>query len=128
KVWTSWAQYAQRCILLARTGTAEEGHRGITALFVDMDSPGVTVRPLRAMSGDAEFAEVFFDDVPVPKQRVLGSVGGGWTVTMYVLSCERAAVAWQRQAWMHRRLGDLLAVAAAGVRTGRRPGRGRPSP
>jgi len=113
KVWTSWAQYARRCILLARTGTAEEAHRGITALFVDMDSPGVTVRPLRAMSGDAEFAELFFDDVVVPKDRVIGAVGGGWVVTMYVLSCERGAVAWQRQAWMHRRLGDLLAAARA---------------
>jgi alkylation response protein AidB-like acyl-CoA dehydrogenase len=111
KVWTSWAQYATRCILLARTGTTEDGHRGITALFVDMDSPGVTVRPLRAMSGDAEFAELFFDDVLVPKDRVIGSVGSGWSVTMYVLSCERGAVAWQRQAWMHRRLGDLLAAA-----------------
>jgi len=111
KVWTSWAQYAARCILLARTGTPEEAHRGITALFVDMDTPGVTVRPLRAMSGDAEFAEMFFDDVAVPKDRVIGAVGGGWAVTMYVLSCERGAVAWQRQAWMHRRLADLLHAA-----------------
>lgn len=111
KVWTSWAQYAQRCILLARTGTVDEAHRGITALFVDMDSPGVTVHPLRAMNGDAEFAEVFFDDVAVPKDRTIGAVGGGWAVTMYVLSCERGAVAWQRQAWMHRRLGELLVAA-----------------
>jgi alkylation response protein AidB-like acyl-CoA dehydrogenase len=117
KVWTSWAQYAKRCILLARTGTTEEAHRGITALFVDMDSPGITVRPLRAMSGDAEFAEMFFDDVVVPKDRVVGAVGGGWAVTMYVLSCERGAVAWQRQAWLHRRLADLLAAAGAGSET-----------
>jgi alkylation response protein AidB-like acyl-CoA dehydrogenase len=115
KVWTSWAQYAQRCILLARTGSAEEAHRGITALFADMNSPGVTVRPLRAMNGDAEFAELFFDDVVVPKDRVIGTIGGGWAVTMYVLSCERGAVAWQRQAWMHRRLGDLLAAAGKGA-------------
>lgn len=108
KIWTSFAQYAQRCFLLARTGTREERHRGITALFVDMDSPGITVRPLRAMTGNAEFAEVFFDDVAVPKDRVIGAVGGGWSVAMYVLSCERGTVAWQRQAWMHRRLADLL--------------------
>ena len=112
KVWTSWAQYADRCILLARTGTQADGHRGITALFVDMDSPGVTVRPLRAMSGDAEFAELFFDGVAVPKERTLGAVGGGWAVTMYVLSCERGAVAWQRQAWMHRRLADVITESA----------------
>lgn len=111
KVWTSFAQYARRCVLLSRTGTVEDAHRGITALFVDMDSPGVTVRPLRAMSGDAEFAEVFFDNVAVPKDRVIGTVGGGWAVTMHVLSCERGAVAWQRQAWMHRRFAELLQAA-----------------
>jgi alkylation response protein AidB-like acyl-CoA dehydrogenase len=87
-----------------------------------MDSPGVSVRPLRAMSGDAEFAEVFFDDVPVPKDRTIGVVGDGWAVTMYVLSCERGAVAWQRQAWMHRRLADLL--VAAGPADGPGPGAG----
>lgn len=108
KIWTSFAQYAHRCFLLARTGTRDERHRGITALFVDMDSPGITVRPLQAMTGNAEFAEVFFDDVPVAKERVIGAIGGGWSVAMYVLSCERGTVAWQRQAWMHRRLADLL--------------------
>ena len=111
KIWTSFAQYARRCVLLARTGTAEERHRGITALFVDMDSPGITVRPLRAMTGDAEFAETFFDDVVVPRERVIGTVGGGWAFAMYVLSCERGTVAWQRQAWMHRRLEDLVGDA-----------------
>src|SRR5437870_2260481 len=74
KIWTSYAQYASRCVLLARTGTREERHRGITALFVDMDSPGITVRPLRAMTGNAEFAETFFDDVTVSKERVIGTV------------------------------------------------------
>lgn len=113
KVWTSWAQFADRCVLLARTGSQDEAHRGITALFVDMNTPGVTVAPLRAMSGDEEFAEMFFDDALVPKSRTLGSVGGGWSVAMYVLSCERGAVAWQRQAWMQQRFGDLL-VAAGG--------------
>ena len=108
KIWTSYAQYASRCVLLARTGTTEDRHRGITALFVDMDSPGITVRPLRAMTGDAEFAETFFEDVAVGKDRVIGAVGGGWAVAMYVLSCERGTVAWQRQAWLHRRLADLL--------------------
>jgi alkylation response protein AidB-like acyl-CoA dehydrogenase len=108
KVWTSWAQYADRCLLLGRTGAVAEAHRGITAFLVDMHQPGITVRTLRAMSGDGEFAEMFFDDVFVPATRVIGTVGGGWAVTMYVLSCERGAIAWQRQAWMHRRLQDLL--------------------
>src|SRR5207237_2413659 len=69
----------------------------------------------RAMRGGAEFVEMCLDDVAVPKDRTIGSVGGGWAVTMYVLSCERGAVAWQRQAGLHRRLGDLLAAAGEPV-------------
>lgn len=109
KIWTSWAQYAQRCVLLTRTGEQAEGFRGVTALFVDMDSPGVTVRPLRAMSGDEEFSEVFFDDVLVPKSRTIGQVGGGAAVTMCVLENERSVLAWQRQTWLNKRLEDLVA-------------------
>src|SRR3954468_9257246 len=75
KVWTSLAQYAERCVLLTRTGSPESMHRGITALFVDMDSPGITVRPIETMHGYEEFAEVFFDDVVVPLDRTLGEVG-----------------------------------------------------
>ena len=117
KVWTSWATYADRCLVLARTGRPDEGHRAITAFLADMDAPGVTVRPLRAMTGADEFAELFFDDVRVDDERRVGPVGGGWRVTMHVLACERGAVAWQRQAWMHRRLEDLagaLPSATAG--------------
>ena len=114
KIWTSWAQFAQRCVLLVRTGGQEEGFRGITALFVDMDSPGITVRPLRAMSGDAEFSELFFDDVLVPKERTLGSVGAGGAVTMAVLENERGVLAWQRQTWLHRRLLDLVSSDGVG--------------
>ena len=122
KVWTSWAQYARRCLLLARTGTLAEGHRGITAFFVDMDLPGITVRALRAMSGAGEFAEMFFDDVFIPADRVIGDVGGGWAVTMYVLSCERGAVAWQRQAWLLQRLQDLLRCSSVPSDSGARIG------
>ena len=112
KVWTSWAQHADRCLLLARTGTPESAHRGITALFVDMDSPGITLRPLRAMTGDADFCSLFFDDVEVPKDRLVGTVDGGWAVAMFILSCERGVAAWQRQAWLRWRLGRLSAEAS----------------
>jgi alkylation response protein AidB-like acyl-CoA dehydrogenase len=120
KVWTSWAQYADRCVLLARTGSTEDGYRGITAFFVDMDTPGITVQPLRAMTGDSEFAELFLDDVRVPASRVIGEVGGGWAITMFVLACERGALAWQRAAWLLQRLGDLR--DRAGDRAGDRLG------
>lgn len=108
KVWTSFADEADRCILLVRTGTQEEGARGITAMFVDMDTPGIEVQAIKAPNGDDEFAEVFLSDVAVPQSRVIGEVGQGWGVTMAVLVRERGAFAWQRQAWLHRRLEDLV--------------------
>jgi alkylation response protein AidB-like acyl-CoA dehydrogenase len=113
KVWTSLAQYAQRCVLLTRTGTPESAHRGITALFVDMDAPGITVRPIETMHGREEFSEVFFDDVPVPFDRTLGNEGDGWAVAMDLLPYERSTSLWHRAAFLHRRLQDLLAVAPA---------------
>src|SRR4051812_35712881 len=111
KVWTSLAQYAQRCVLLTRTGTPESAHRGITALFVDMDSPGITVRPIETMHGLEEFAEVFFDDVVVPLDRTLGEVDKGWAVAMDLLPFERSTALWHRGAFLHRRLEQLVATA-----------------
>jgi alkylation response protein AidB-like acyl-CoA dehydrogenase len=112
KVWTSLAQYADRCVLLARTGSTESRHRGITAFFVDMDTPGITVAPIEMINGVAEFAQVFFDDVAVAADRVLGQVGGGWTVAMSILPYERSSCFWQRTAYLARRL-QLLVEAAA---------------
>ncbi|MBV8982215.1 MAG: acyl-CoA dehydrogenase family protein [Acidimicrobiia bacterium] len=111
KVWTSFAQYSQRCVLLTRTGTPESAHRGITAMFVDMTSPGITVRPLGTMHGGAEFCEVFFDDVSVPFDRTLGEEGQGWSVAMDLLPFERSTALWHRSAFLNRRLEQLLADA-----------------
>jgi alkylation response protein AidB-like acyl-CoA dehydrogenase len=115
KVWTSLAQYSQRCVLLTRTGTVESAHRGITALFVDMDSPGITVRPIETMHGRPEFCEVFYDDVFVPLDRTLGDEGQGWSVAMDLLPFERSTALWQRGAFLHRRLDALLASAPEGA-------------
>ncbi len=111
KVWTSLAQYAQRCVLLVRTGTVESAHRGITALFVDVDTPGITPRPIETMHGEPEFCEVFFDDVLVPFERTIGGEGDGWAFAMDLLPYERSTSLWQRAAFLHRRLSDALAVA-----------------
>ncbi len=111
KVWTSLAQYADRCVLLTRTGPAESAHRGITALFVDMDSEGIVVRPIETMHGAPEFSEVFFDDVVVPVDRTLGDEGGGWAVAMDLLPSERSTALWHRAAYLHARLASLLATA-----------------
>ncbi len=109
KVWTSLAQYASRCVLLTRTAP---GHDGITALFVDMDTPGISVRPLRTMHGVDEFAEVFFDDVIVPGDRMLGRPGDGWRLAMDLLPYERSTCFWHRIAYLYTRLDRLLAEAA----------------
>jgi alkylation response protein AidB-like acyl-CoA dehydrogenase len=115
KVWTSISQYSQRCVLLTRTGSVESAHNGITALFVDMDTHGITIRPIETMDGEREFAEVFFDDVPVPFDRTLGEEGQGWAFAMDLLPYERSTALWQRAAWLHRRLHDLLERAEPGA-------------
>lgn len=111
KVWTSLAQYAERCVLLTRTGTPESAHRGITALFVDMDTPGITIRPIGTMHGREEFCEVFFDDVAVPDDRMLGDEGQGWSVAMDLLPYERSTSLWHRGAFLYRRLEEALATS-----------------
>jgi alkylation response protein AidB-like acyl-CoA dehydrogenase len=92
KIWTSRAQIASYAILLARTGGGER-HRGITYFLLPMDSEGVTVRPLAHMLGEAEFNEVFLDDVFLPDESVVGEVDGGWAVAMGTLAFERVAIA-----------------------------------
>ena len=106
KVWTSLAQYADRCVLLARTGP---GHGGISAFFLDMGSPGITVRPLRTMHGVDEFAEMFLDEVAVPGTRMLGKPGEGWQLAMDLLPHERSTCFWHRIAHLYTRLDRLLA-------------------
>jgi alkylation response protein AidB-like acyl-CoA dehydrogenase len=110
KVWTSFAQYATRCVLLTRTGDrSTPNHQAITAFFVDMDSPGIDVRPLRTMHGVDEFCEVYFDDVAVPAARMLGNPGDGWQLAMNLLPFERSTCFWQRIAYLYSRFDALIA-------------------
>jgi alkylation response protein AidB-like acyl-CoA dehydrogenase len=111
KVWTSLAQYSDRCVLLTRTGPADSRHRGITAFFVDMNTPGITVAPLEMINGTHEFAAVFFDDVVVPADRMIGALNGGWAVAMSILPYERSSCFWQRIAYLYRRLELLVDMA-----------------
>jgi len=89
KIWTSQGPTATRFLVLARTGTPESRHRGLSVFLVDADTPGVTVRPIALASGRRELAEVFFDDVRVPRDRLLGEPGDGWAVVMYLMQYER---------------------------------------
>jgi alkylation response protein AidB-like acyl-CoA dehydrogenase len=89
KIWSSQGPTATRLLVLARTGAPDSRHRGLTMFLVDVDTPGITLRPIALASGRRELAEVFFDGVRVPRERVVGDLGGGWTVTMFLMQYER---------------------------------------
>ncbi|SCL20181.1 hypothetical protein GA0074692_0801 [Micromonospora pallida] len=88
KIWTSFAQYSRRCLMLARSSDGPR-HHNLTFLLLDMQQPGVDVRPIKQISGDEEFSEVFFTDVFVPDADRVGQEGEGWQVAMTVLTNER---------------------------------------
>jgi alkylation response protein AidB-like acyl-CoA dehydrogenase len=90
KIWTSYAHIAQQCMLVVRTNPTAAKHKGMTCLLVDMKSPGITVRPLKMMSGDSGFNEMFFSNLRVPVKYVLGKIDEGWHVAITALSNERA--------------------------------------
>jgi alkylation response protein AidB-like acyl-CoA dehydrogenase len=92
KVWTTLAHVAKWCMLLARERKEANPRDGLTYLLVDMESPGIEVRPLVQITGDAEFNEIFFKDVKVPKSQILGNAGGGWAVAMTTLLHERGTL------------------------------------
>jgi alkylation response protein AidB-like acyl-CoA dehydrogenase len=92
KVWTSGAQFSDFGEIICRTNADAEKHKGITAFIVDMKSAGITIKPLKQMNGGAGFNEVFFDDVRVPHEHVLGDVNEGWTVAITTLMNERVAI------------------------------------
>jgi alkylation response protein AidB-like acyl-CoA dehydrogenase len=118
KIWTSIAMWSKWMILLVRTSTNPENkHDGITCLLVEMQTPGITVRPIRNMSGGAMFAEVFFDNVRVPVENRLGGEGQGWRVTVSALAHERSSIA--EVVSLTRHLERLRALARATRRGGR---------
>lgn len=108
QMWTPFARYARRCILLARTGDADTpNHEAFTAFFVDVDTPGINVRPPRTDDVD-ELCDVHFDDVAVPESHLLGKPGDGWRLAMDLLPYERSGSVWQRVAYLYSRLDVLI--------------------
>lgn len=112
KVWTSWGTVADHCVVLARTGPPAERHRSLSAFLVDLDTPGIEVTPVRQATGAVEFAELRFDATPVAAERRIGAEGDGWGVALDILSCERSAFAWLRQARLYAQADQLSAMAA----------------
>lgn len=111
KVWSSFAHIADFCILLVRTDPDAKKHQGITYLLVDMHSPGVEVRPLRQITGDPEFNEIFFTDARVSKANVVGEINQGWNVAMTTLLHERGTLGFALTARLEVLVRKLLDLA-----------------
>lgn len=108
KVWSSFGILANRCVLLARSGGP--GHRGLTMALVDLDQAGVEVRPIRTEDGHNHLAEIFLDGAHLEGDHLIGELGSGWAVAMYMLQWERGAWGWQQQGRFHQRLDEVLAA------------------
>jgi len=111
KVWSSFAHIADWCILMVRSDPEAPKHKGITYLLVDMHSPGIDVRPLRQITGDPEFNEIFFSDVRVPRANVLGEINDGWRVAMTTLLHERGTLGFALTARLEVLVRKLVATA-----------------
>jgi alkylation response protein AidB-like acyl-CoA dehydrogenase len=118
KIWTSQAHHAHFCALMARTEEGTRDHRGISYMIVDMRTPGLTVRPIQQITGDAEFNELFFEDVRVPATNLIGALNDGWNVAMKSLSSERSAIIVQRQAEAESIFQELLDALRPHVASG----------
>src|SRR5918998_4662259 len=108
KVWTTYAHEAKFCMLLARSDQDAPKHKGITYFILDMDQPNVEVRPLRQITGEAEFNEIFMEEAEVPEENVIGEVGGGWKVAITTLMFERAGLGAAAVMGLKRSLEDLI--------------------
>jgi alkylation response protein AidB-like acyl-CoA dehydrogenase len=111
KIWTSHAQVADYCELLARTDPDAPKHRGITWMVMPMDSPGITVRPMRTLTGESEFSEMFLDEVRIPVENVVGAENDGWRVAMVTFSFERGTAFVSELLGSMRLLTDLVEIA-----------------
>jgi alkylation response protein AidB-like acyl-CoA dehydrogenase len=118
KVWTSFGWAADWCELVARTDPSAAKHKGLTVLLVDMRSPGVEVRPLRQLTGESEFNELFFHDVRVPVENVLGAVNDGWNVALGTLMHERATLGADLHVLFKRQFERLVDLAQTIQRNG----------
>src|SRR5439155_10636464 len=120
KVWSSFAHFADWCILLARTDSSGSKYEGLTYFLMDMHAPGVAVRPLRQITGEAEFNEIFLDGVRVPMDMVVGGVGRGWDVAITTLMNERANVGFALLVRVDATYRRLIELATSTVRNGSR--------
>src|SRR5436190_11781439 len=119
KVWNSYGWASDWCELVVRTDPAAPKHKGLTVLLVDMKSPGVAVRPLRQMTGESEFNEIFLRDVHVPAENVLGKVNDGWNVAVSTLMHERGAYGARLILIFKRNINRLIELSRVTEHNGR---------
>ncbi len=115
KTWISWGQFSRWCGVLARTEPDAPRHKGISLFIVDMESPGIDLRPMVQITGHAEFCEMFLDDVLVPRENLLGARAQGWKIAMHVVAHERGTAAVARQVTLRTWFDRLVADTAAAV-------------
>jgi alkylation response protein AidB-like acyl-CoA dehydrogenase len=118
KVWTSYGWVGNWCELVVRTDSNAPKHKGLTVLLIDMKSPGIEVRPLRQMTGESEFNEMFFRDVRVPAENVLGKVNDGWNVAVSTLMHERGAYGARLHPLFKRNINRLIELSRKFQRKG----------
>jgi alkylation response protein AidB-like acyl-CoA dehydrogenase len=111
KVWTTLAHHAKWCMLVARTDPDAPRHKGLTYFLMDMEQDAVQVRPLRQITGEAEFNELFIEEARIPEDNIIGGEGNGWAVAITTLMHERATLAFGLQIRVKITLGELLADA-----------------
>lgn len=119
KIWTSYANLSDWIFCLVRTDAAAEKHKGIGFLLIDMESPGVTTRPIRLLSGKSPFCETFFESVRVPKANLVGSPGGGWEIAKFLLTHERESIGSMDLLPQGATQLEELAVRSVGLEHGR---------
>src|ERR1700747_3517414 len=117
-VWTSFGSFGDWCELVVRTDANVPKHKGLTVLLVDMKSPGIEVRPLRQMTGESEFNEIFFRDVRVPVGNVLGEANDGWNVAVTTLMHERGAFGARLVTLFKRNINRLIELSRKTPRSG----------
>ena len=119
KVWTTFAQYAKWCMLVARTDPDAPKHKGLTYFLMDMEQDGVEVKPLVQITGEAEFNEIFMEEARIPDENVVGGVGNGWAVAITTLMNERAGLAFAAQAALQTAVRKVIELAGTTKRNGK---------
>ncbi|HYP30011.1 MAG TPA: acyl-CoA dehydrogenase [Blastocatellia bacterium] len=119
KTWTSFGHFADWCFAVVRTDPDAPKHKGLTYLLIDMHSPGVSVRPLKQMTGESEFNEVVFQNVRVPVENVVGKINGGWEIAIATLMFERGTLGASLQITFKRQFDRLVELARTTDRNGR---------